>query len=128
MSTRSNVVITMVKADYDKMVSLAQDTGDKDIIAIVTTVPEEVDTFVGVDFDGNDIELTRIVYNCVKWYDWYADVGFVESFLRSNIPYHFLATHEGSDSPEERSNLVGENGGFGRENCPWVEPQIVCPS
>ena len=59
MSTRSNVVITMVKADYDKMVSLAQDTGDKDIIAIVTTVPEEVDTFVGVDFDGNDIELTN---------------------------------------------------------------------
>ena len=108
MGIRLNVVITMVKADYDKIVSLAQDTGDKNIIEVVTTIPDAVETFVGVDSDGDDIELVRISYVSVKWDDWYKDVMFVEGFLGSRIPYHFLTTHECNDIPEERSNLECE--------------------
>ena len=127
MSIRSNVVITMVKTDYDEMVSLAHSTGDNDIMEAVIELPDEIETFVGSDSYGDDVELVRISYVSVKWYDWFADVKFIESFLRSGIPYHFLATHEGGYAPEVRSNLLDKDGGFGSENCPWVEPQILCP-
>ena len=110
MCIRLNVVITMIKTDYDKIISLAYDTCNKDIIEVITEIPDEIESFVRTDSVGKDIELIRISYVAVKWDDWYRDVKFIESFLGS----HFLTTNECNDIPEERSNLEIELNRFFR--------------
>lgn len=136
MSYCSDVAITMFQEDYDRMVEQANATGDKDIIAIVTTIPEVHDLL-----ESNGKNIVRLGYNCVKWYSSFDDVGFVENFLNSGIAYHLIVikpyeksgagvdlklngkiTRRNKVSMREAKNLMdmtwskGLNGEFGWDN------------
>lgn len=119
MSCYSDVAITMFQTDYDRMVELAKATGDEDIIAIVTTIPEVHDLL-----ESNGKNVVRIGYNCIKWYSCFSDVGFVENFLDSGIAYHLIEICGDCDEPRIRGNLVDEDGGFSETVCPVVRNYI----
>ena len=119
MSCYSDVAITMFQTDYDRMVEQAKATGDEDIIAIVTTIPEVHDLL-----ESNGKNVVRLGYNCVKWYSRFADVGFVENFLNSGIAYHLIEICGDCDEPRIRGTLVDEDGGFCESVCPVVRNYI----
>lgn len=118
MSCYSGVAITMFEDDYNRMVEQAKATGDEDIIAIVTTIPEVHDLL-----ESNGKNVVRLGYNCVKWYSSFADVGFVENFINSGIAYHLIELCDDSE-PRIRGNLVDEDGGFSETVCPVVRNYI----
>lgn len=118
MSCYSDVAITMFQDDYDRMVEQAKATGDEDIIAIVTTIPEVQDI---VESNGKNV--VRLWYNGIKWYSSYDDVGFIENYLDSGIPYHLIELCDDSE-PRIRGNLVDEDGGFEECICPVVRNYI----
>lgn len=119
MSYCSDVAITMFEDDYLRMVELAKATGDEDIIAIVTTIPEVHDLL-----ESNGKNVVRLGYNCIKWYSSFADVGFVENFINSGIAYHLIEICGYWDEPRIRGNLVDEDGGFSETVCPVVRNYI----
>ena len=119
MSYCSDVAITMFEDDYLRMVELAKATGDEDIIAIVTTIPEVHDFL-----ESNGKNVVRLGYNCIKWYSSFADVGFVENFINSGIAYHLIEICGDCDEPRIRGNLVDEDGGFCELVCPVVRNYI----
>lgn len=118
MSCYSDVAITMFEDDYNRIVEQAKATGDEDIIAIVTTIPEVHDLL-----ESNGKNVVRLGYNCVKWYSSFADVGFVENFINSGIAYHLIELCDDSE-PRIRGNLVDEDGGFSETVCPVVRNYI----
>lgn len=64
MSYCSDVAITMFEDDYLRMVELAKATGDEDIIAIVTTIPEVHDLLEsnGKKCCSSRIQLYQVVF------------------------------------------------------------------
>ena len=119
MSYCSDVAITMFEDDYLRMVELAKATGDEDIIAIVTTIPEVHDLL-----ESNGKNVVRLGYNCIKWYSSFADVGFIENFINSGIAYHLIEICGDCDEPRICGNLVDEDGGFAECVCPVVRNYI----
>ena len=52
---------------------------------------------------------TTLSWECVKWYESYDDVSYIEQFMNSGIAYSFKRVGEDYDDVETSSNFVTDN-------------------
>ena len=104
MGYRSDVGLAMYKGDFDDMIRKAADKGIdlSNLFECAETTLKE--TSYGSDDDN--VVVTR--WDWVKWYDEFADVGFVMNFI-GNVASLFIRVGESSD--DEIEVLYGNDEG-----------------
>lgn len=95
MGYRSDVSITMYQKDFDVMVKRAASENEEALSLI---------KYATLYKDENN-EIVTMFWSCVKWYDNFEDVSFIESFIkRDGIQYHFIRVGEEIGDIEEEFN------------------------
>lgn len=107
----SEVAITMHKTDFDTLVRQAhkKSTVALDLIRCAYLYENDVNNSV------------TIYWNCLKWNEYFNDVGFIMSFIRdNNIQYQLKRIGENSGDIEEDIN--DDDFKLGEET--WIECTI----
>lgn len=95
MGYRSDVSITMYQEDFDAMVQRASSENEEALSLI---------KYATLFQDAKNKTVTMF-WNCVKWYDNFEDVGFIESFIKKEgVQYRFIRVGEEMGDIEEESN------------------------
>lgn len=95
MGYRSDVSITMYQEDFDMMVKCAESENEVALSFIKdATLYQDVKN-----------KIITMFWNCVKWYEDFEDVGFIESFIkRDGMQYRFIRVGEEMGDIEEEFN------------------------
>lgn len=95
MGYRSDVSITMYQEDFDAMVKSAASENEEALSLIkYATLFQDVKN-----------KTRTMFWNCVKWYDDFEDVGFIESFIeKEDVQYRFIRVGEEMGDVEEKFN------------------------
>lgn len=94
MGYYSSVAISMYEKDYDRMCELAKAEDEDAYRFIMGAQRHDKDLATG--------HAVTILYDWVKWYSEFKDVGFVENFLRDLDDYSFKRIGEEEGDIEER--------------------------